>query len=148
MIRTGEETRFTIEDDEGLRAILEQAKTIAVVGLSSDPDRPSFDVASYLQGAGYRIIPVNPNETEVLGEPALASLREIHEPIDVVEIFRRSSEAGAHVDEAIAAGAGVVWMQDGVIDRAAARRAAEAGLKVVMDRCMLRDHARIIGRRR
>jgi len=137
-----------MEDDEDLRAIFEQAKTIAVVGLSSDPNRPSFDVASYLQDAGYRIIPVNPNETEVLGEPARASLREIHEPIDVVEIFRRSSEVGPHVDEAIAAGAKVVWMQDGVIDRAAARRAEAAGLEVVMDRCMLRDHARLMGRRR
>src|SRR5688572_17293060 len=126
MIRPGEETRFTIDDDEELLAIFEQAKTVAVVGLSADPNRPSNDVSSYLQRAGYRIIPVNPNETEVLGEPARASLREIDEPIDVVCIFRRSLEAGPHVDEAIAVGAGVVWMQDGVIDRAAARRAAEA----------------------
>src|SRR5262245_43992407 len=102
MITRGEETGFTIDDDEGLQAILEQAKTIAVVGLSSDPDRPSHDVASYLQRAGYRIIPVNPHETEVLGEPARASLREVArrepsdgsgKPIDVVLIFRRSSEA-------------------------------------------------------
>ena len=157
MIRPGEETDFTVEDDEQLRAIFERAKTIAVVGLSSDPARPSNDVAAYLQRAGYRIIPVNPNETTVLGEPARASLREparrepssvAGEPIDVVCIFRRSSEVAPHVDEAIAVGAGVIWMQDGVIDRAAARRAREAGLVVVMDRCMLRDHARLMGGRR
>jgi uncharacterized protein len=157
MIRPGEETQFTIEDDEELRAIFDQARTIAVVGLSSDPNRPSYDVASYLQEMGYRIIPVNPNETEVLGEPSRASLRELArrepsdvsgEPIDVVCIFRRSSEVAPHVDEAIAVGAGVIWMQDGVVDRIAARRAREAGLKVVMNRCMYRDHARLIGRKR
>jgi uncharacterized protein len=148
VITHGEESSFIIDDDEALQAILEQARTIAVVGLSSDPGRPSYDVAAYLQRAGYRIIPVNPNETHVLGEPSRASLREIDEPIDVVQIFRRSAEAGVHVDEAIAVRAKVVWMQDGVIDRAAARRASEAGLKVVMDRCMLRDHANLIGRNR
>jgi predicted CoA-binding protein len=139
---------FLVEDDEGLKRIFEGARTIAVVGLSSDPDRPSHDVAAYLQRQGYRIVPVNPNEQEVLGEPARASLRAVGEPIDVVCVFRRPSEVAPHVDEAIAVGARTLWLQDGVIDPDSARRAHEAGLQVVMDRCMVRDHARLFGGRR
>jgi predicted CoA-binding protein len=139
---------FLVEDDDRLRAILESARTIAVVGLSSDPHRPSNDVASYLQSCGYRIVPVNPNETQVLGEAAVASLRDIPGPIDVVCVFRRPSEVAPHADEAIAAGARVLWLQDGVIDPVSAQRAHEAGLEVVMDRCMLRDHSRLLGGRR
>jgi predicted CoA-binding protein len=135
---------FLIEDDAGLRAILREAHTIAVVGLSSNPARPSHDVAAYLQDAGYRIIPVNPQERQVLGVPAVPDLRAISGPVDVVEVFRRSSEVAPHVDEAIAIGARVLWLQDGVIDRDAAQRAHAAGLRVVMDRCMLRDHARLM----
>ncbi len=135
---------FLIEDDAGLCAILREARTIAVVGLSSSPARPSHDVAAYLQQHGYRIIPVNPGERSVLGVPAVPDLRAIGEPVDVVEIFRRSSEVGPHVDEAIAIAARVVWLQDGVLDGAAAQRAHAAGLRVVMDRCMLRDHARLM----
>jgi predicted CoA-binding protein len=120
------------------------ARTIAVVGLSSDPTRPSHEVASYLQDQGYEIVPVNPNEAEVLGARAVPRLSALAVRPDVVEIFRRSSEAGAHVDEAIAIGAKVIWMQDGVVDPAAARRAHAAGLEVVMDRCMLRDHMRLV----
>jgi predicted CoA-binding protein len=135
---------FLIEDDAGLRAILREARTIAVVGLSSNPARPSHDVAAYLQDAGYRIIPVNPQERQVLGVPAVPDLHAIGGPVDVVEVFRRSSEVAPHVDEAIAIGARVLWLQDGVIDRAAAQRAHAAGLRVVMDRCMLRDHARLM----
>jgi len=135
---------FLIEDDAGLRAILREARTIAVVGLSSNPARPSHDVAAYLQDAGYRIIPVNPKERQVLGVPAVPDLRAIAGPVDVVEVFRRSAEVAPHVDEAIAIGARVLWLQDGVIDRAAAQRAHAAGLRVVMDRCMLRDHARLM----
>jgi predicted CoA-binding protein len=135
---------FLIEDDAGLRAILREARTIAVVGLSSNPARPSHDVAAYLQDAGYRIIPVNPQERQVLGVPAVADLHAIAGPVDVVEVFRRSSEVAPHVDEAIAIGARVLWLQDGVIDREAAQRAHDAGLRVVMDRCMLRDHARLM----
>jgi predicted CoA-binding protein len=93
-----------------------------------------------MQSNGYRIIPVNPNETEVLGEKAYASLEAVPERIDLVDIFRRSSEAGLHVDEAIRIGARGVWLQEGVIDEAAAQRAIDAGLDVVMDRCLLKEH--------
>jgi len=121
--------------------ILTSARTIAVVGLSANPRRPSHGVARYLQRAGYRIIPVNPNVAEVLGERAYPTLRDLPEPVDVVEVFRRSEFAGAIVDEAIAIGAGAVWLQDGVVDEAAAERARAAGLDVVMDDCMMRRHA-------
>ena len=121
--------------------ILRSARTIAVVGLSANPRRPSHGVARYLQRAGYRIIPVNPNVSEVLGERAYATLSELPGPVDVVEVFRRSEYAGAIVDEAIAIGAGAVWLQDGVVDDAAAQRARAAGLDVVMDDCMMRRHA-------
>ncbi|HEY4872568.1 MAG TPA: CoA-binding protein [Candidatus Dormibacteraeota bacterium] len=121
--------------------ILRSAHTIAVVGLSANPQRPSHGVARYLQRAGYRIIPVNPNVTAVLGERAYATLSELPGPVDVVEVFRRSDFAGAIVDDAIAVGAGAVWLQDGVVDEAAAARARAAGLDVVMDDCMMRRHA-------
>jgi uncharacterized protein len=121
--------------------ILRSARTIAVVGLSANPRRPSYGVARYLQRAGYRIIPVNPNVSEVLGERAYASLSELPGPVDVVEVFRRSEFAGAIVDEAIAIGAAAVWLQDGVVDEAAGERARTAGLDVVMDDCMMRRHA-------
>ena len=120
--------------------ILRSARTIAVVGLSPNPRRPSYGVARYLQRAGYRIIPVNPNVSEVLGERAYATLSELPGPVDVVEVFRRSEFAGAIVDEAIAIGAAAVWLQDGVVDEAAAGRARAAGLDVVMDDCMMRRH--------
>ena len=121
--------------------ILRSARTIAVVGLSANPRRPSHGVARYLQRAGYRIIPVNPNVAEVLGERAYPTLAELPGSVDVVEVFRRSEFAGAIVDEAIAIGAGAVWLQDGVVDEAAAERARAAGLDVVMDDCMMRRHA-------
>jgi len=123
--------------------ILRSAHTIAVVGLSANPQRPSHGVARYLQRAGYRIIPVNPNVTAVLGERAYATLSELPGPVDVVEVFRRSEFAGAIVDDAIAVGAGAVWLQDGVVDEAAAARARAAGLDVVMDDCMMRRHAQM-----
>lgn len=129
-------------DPKTIETILTDCRTIAVVGLSSNPMRPSYDVARYLQRRGYRIIPVNPNEEEVLGERAYATLSEIPGKFDLVDIFRRSEEAGAHVDEAIKLGAKAVWLQDGVIDEAAAARAQAAGLLVVMDNCILREHAR------
>jgi predicted CoA-binding protein len=121
--------------------ILASARTIAVVGLSANPRRPSHGVARYLQRAGYRIIPVNPNLDEVLGERAYPDLREIPQPVDVVDVFRRSEFVGPIVDDAIAIKAGAVWLQDGVIDEAAAARARDAGLDVVMDDCMMRRHA-------
>src|SRR6266581_4198939 len=121
--------------------ILNSARTIAVVGLSPNPHLPSHGVARYLQRAGYRIIPVNPNVQEVLGERAYPGLRYIPQPVDVVDVFRRSEFVGPIVDEAIAIKAAAVWLQDGVVDEAAAERARAAGLDVVMDDCMMRRHA-------
>jgi len=121
--------------------ILTASRTIAVVGLSANPLRPSHGVARYLQRVGYRIIPVNPNVEEVLGERAYPSLRDIPQPVDVVEVFRRSEFVGPIVDDAIAIKASAVWLQDGVVDEAAAGRARASGLDVVMDDCMMRRHA-------
>jgi uncharacterized protein len=131
-----------INSAETIAKILDDCKTIAVVGLSSNPGRPSYSVASYMRSRGYKVIAVNPNETEVFGNKSYASLADVPDQIDLVDVFRRSSEAGRAVDEAIALGVKAVWLQDGVIDNAAAKRAHEAGLLVVMDRCWLRDHAR------
>ncbi len=125
-------------------AILRDYKVIAVVGLSSNKDRPSFGVAWYLQQHGYRIIPVNPNETEVLGERAYPDLFSVPSPIEVVDIFRRSEYVAEVIDQAIAIGAKAVWMQDGVVDETAAQRAREAGLLMVMDDCMAREHRRLL----
>jgi predicted CoA-binding protein len=130
-----------INSNETIKKVLEDCKTIAVVGLSSDPGRPSHGVASYMRRRGYTVIPVNPNETEVFGDKAYASLADVPEQIDLVDVFRRSSEAGKAVDEAIALGVKAVWLQEGVIDQAAAQRAQAAGLLVVMDRCWLKEHA-------
>ena len=129
-----------MNEPETIESILRICRTIAVVGLSSDQFRPSYGVAAYMQRAGYRVIPVNPNESEVLGERSYASLAEVPGEIDLVDIFRRSEAAGAVVDEAIAIGAKAVWLQEGVIDHDAAKRAEDAGLLVVMDRCWLKDH--------
>jgi predicted CoA-binding protein len=131
-----------INSKETIEKILEDCRTIAVVGLSSNPGRPSYGVASYMKRRDYKVIAVNPNETEVFGEKAFASLAEVPGKIDLVDIFRRSSEAGTAVDEAIASGAKAVWLQEGVVDQAAAQRAVDAGLLVVMDRCWLKEHAR------
>ena len=125
---------------DDVQRILEQTKTIAVVGLSDKPDRDSYQVAAYLQQQGYRIIPVNPRAKEVLGEKAYASLREIPEPVEVVQIFRRSEEVLPIVDDAIAVGAKVIWMQSGIVNEEAAARAEAAGLKVIMDACMRSAH--------
>jgi uncharacterized protein len=131
-----------INDPDVIERILRECRTVAVVGLSSDPMRASHGVAGYLQRHGYRIIPVNPNEQSVHGERAYASLADVPEKVDLVDIFRRSEQAGEHVDEAIKAGAQAVWLQEGVVDEAAARRALDAGLMVVMDRCILKEHVR------
>jgi uncharacterized protein len=120
--------------------LLSSARVIAVVGLSSDEMRPSHGVAAYMQRAGYRIIPVNPNETEVLGEKAYARLEDVPEKIDIVDIFRRSIYVRGVVESAILIGAKAVWMQEGVVHEAAAAMARAAGLDVVMDRCILKDH--------
>ena len=134
---------MTLNDPQAIRQILLEFKTIAVVGLSSDPMRPSFDVSRYMQRHGYRIIPVTPKDNSVLGEKAYAKIADVPEKIDVVNIFRRADQAGIHVDEAIAAGAKAVWLQEEVIDEAAAQRALDAGLLVVMDRCLLKEHLRL-----
>src|SRR6266576_1462405 len=140
--RVGLKVTLAINSSETIRRILDECRTIAVVGLSSSSWRPSHGVAAYMKRAGYRIVPVNPNETEVLGEKAYASLGDLSEPVDLVDVFRRPEEAGAAVDDAIAIGAKAVWLQEGVIDAAAAQRAVNAGLLVVMDRCWLKEHAR------
>jgi uncharacterized protein len=134
-------TRAAVAADP-VQDLLEKTRTIAVVGLSSNRARASYGVAQYLQSAGYRIIPVNPNVKEVLGEKAVARLEDIHEPVDIVNIFRRSEQAGAVVDAAIRLGAKAVWLQEGVLDEAAAGRARQAGLFVMMDSCILKEHAR------
>ncbi len=122
--------------------ILSTAKTIAVVGLSPNPRRPSHGVARYLQRAGYRIIPINPLVDEVLGERSRASLLDVGEPVDVVDVFRRSEFVSEIAGQAIAIRAKALWLQDGVVDEESARRALTAGLDVVMDDCMMRRHAR------
>jgi predicted CoA-binding protein len=126
---------------EVARRIIESFRRVAVVGISNKPERPSHAVASYLKRAGFTILPVNPGLDAVLGERCWPSLSHVPPPVEIVDVFRRSSEVGPVVDEAIRVGAKAIWMQDGVVDEAAAERARRAGLLVVMDRCLLRDHA-------
>jgi len=127
-----------------MEQIFANCRTIAVVGLSSRKFRPSYGVAQYMQSAGYRIIPVNPGETEVLGEKAYASLEEAPEKVDIVNVFRRSEFVPPIVDAAIRIGAKVIWMQEGVEHEEAAEKARAAGLTVVMDRCILKEHRRAL----
>lgn len=131
--------------DDPIRELLERSKVIAVVGLSSKPHRPSHGVARYLQSVGYRIIPVNPNETEVLGEKSFARLEDIPVHVDIVDVFRRSEFVPPIVESAIAIGAAAVWMQEGVVHEEAAARARAAGLEVVMDLCTLKEHVQRFG---
>ena len=123
-----------------LKRIFRQYQTIAVVGLSPKTDRPSHRVAAYLQQAGYRIIPVNPGQDEILGRTCYPNLRAIPEPVEIVDIFRRADQVEPIVRDAVAIGAGVVWMQQGIVNQDAARIAEQAGLTVIMDRCMKVDH--------
>jgi predicted CoA-binding protein len=139
----GCELPTTNATSDEVREILNTAKVVAVVGLSDKADRDSHRVAAYLQQRGYRIIPVNPALTQVLGEKAYASLREIPEKVDVVDVFRRALAVPEIVEDAIAVGAKVVWLQDGIVHNAAAERARAAGLKVVQSKCMLREHRRL-----
>ncbi|HLQ76441.1 MAG TPA: CoA-binding protein [Terriglobia bacterium] len=127
------------------KEILEKCRRIAVVGLSSDPGRASHGVSRYMQNAGYEITPVNPNEVTVLGEHSYASLDEVQGPIEIVDIFRRSEFVPDIVESAIRRNAKVVWMQLGVIHEAAAKRARDAGLDVVMDLCILQEHMKHFG---
>jgi len=124
--------------------ILSKYKTVAMVGLSSNPERPSHRVARYLKEQGYRIIPVNPRETEVLGEKAYPDLCAVPDPIEVVDIFREAKAVPRVVAQAMYVGAKVVWMQEGIVHEAAAARARRAGMAVVMDHCMMKEHRRIM----
>ena len=126
-----------------VKEVLEKYKTIVVVGLSSSTWRASFGVSRFMQNVGYRIIPVNPNETEVLGEKAYSNLSEVPDPIEIVNIFRRPEYVPEIVETAIQRGAKVIWMQEGVIHEKAAERARQAGLDVIMDRCILKEHMRL-----
>jgi predicted CoA-binding protein len=127
-----------------IRDLLRDSHTIAVVGLSGKKFRPSYGVAEYMQREGYRIIPVNPNEIEVLGEKSYARIEDIPEHIDIVDIFRRPEFVGPVVDSAIKIGAATIWMQEGVVHEQAAQKARDAGLAVVMDRCILKEHMRLL----
>ena len=133
-------TRFRNPDTDAIRALLQRVKTVAVVGLSPKPERPSFGVARALQRFGYRIVPVRPATTTVLGEPCYAHLRDIPFPVDLVNVFRAPEFVPDIVEEAIAIGAPAIWLQDGVVHEEAALRAQAAGLTVVMDRCIYRDY--------
>lgn len=126
-----------------IEEILKQSHTIAVVGVSNNPERPSYIVAKYLKEHGYRIIPVNPQLKELLGETSYPDLLSIPYPVDVVDIFRRSEEVPSIVDQAIKMGAKVVWMQEGIINEEAANKARQAGLTVVMDKCMKKQHEKM-----
>lgn len=131
-------------NDREITDLLRSSKNIAVVGLSSNPMRPSFGVSRFLQRQGFRVIPVNPNETEVLGERAYPSVQDVPDEIDIVDIFRRPARVPEVVDQALAKGARCIWMQEGVINHEAAAKAEAAGLSVVMDRCILKELARLL----
>ncbi len=134
-----------LTQDSQIKALLEQTKTIAVVGLSPDPTKPSYEVSSYLQSKGYKIVPVRPDTEEVLGEKAYTSLSEIPFPIDIVDIFRRVEFIPEIVDQAIKIGAKAVWMQLGLEHEQAAQKAISNGMDVVMDRCLLIEHKKFFG---
>lgn len=131
-------------DQATIERVLTDHQTWAVVGLSENPGRASYRVAAFLQSRGFRIVPVNPAAARILGETAYPDLASVPEPVDVVDIFRRSSRAGVHVDEAIAIGAKAVWLQLGVVDEEAAARAQAAGLDVIMDRCPAIEYPRLL----
>jgi predicted CoA-binding protein len=132
-------------DIQTIRRILKEYRTVAIVGLSANWYRPSFFAAKYLQDHGFRVIPVTPTYQEILGEQCYARLEDIPEPVDVVDLFQRSEDVPPHVDAAIKIGAKVVWMQLGIVNEEAARKARDAGLEVVMDRCMKIEYARLFG---
>jgi len=132
----------TTSAGDEIAELLKRAKTIAVVGLSDSPLRPSHGVSAYMQSQGYRIIPVNPTIKGALGEKAVGSLSDIHEKIDIVDVFRRPEGVPEVVDEAIKLGVPAIWLQEGVIHEGAAEKARKAGIFVVMDRCILKEHRR------
>lgn len=137
---------FSNPSDDKRREILQEAKTIAVVGLSNKPDRTSYMIAEALQRAGYKVIPVNPSIDEVLGEKAVASLTDIKEHVDIVNVFRRSEQVMPVAEEAVQIKAGTFWLQQGIYNEEAAQLAQENGLNVVMDRCIKVDHAILMPR--
>ncbi|MBX9849416.1 MAG: CoA-binding protein [Rhodocyclaceae bacterium] len=132
-----------ITQDTDLKRLFETVRTIAVVGCSPKPERPGHYVAKYLQDLGFRVIPVNPGQTEILGEKCYASLRDIPEPVDMVDCFRRAEDIPPIVEDAIAIGAKFIWMQLGIVNEEAAQRALDAGIEVVMDRCPKIDYPRL-----
>ncbi|WP_459721614.1 CoA-binding protein [Sideroxyarcus sp. TK5] len=134
---------FCNPSPEDICRLLRESHTVAVVGLSPNPSRPSFNVARALQGFGHRIVPVRPLVGQVLGETAYADLESIPFPVDIVEVFRAPEHVPAIVDSCIKLGIGKLWLQDGVVHEAAAMRARQAGITVVMDRCMFRDHTQL-----
>lgn len=142
---SGGEIPVRYQDPETIRAILRETRTIAVVGLSPDPGRPSHDVARYLQAAGYRIVPVNPMVREILGEPCYATLSDIPFPVDLVDVFRRSEYVPAIAEEAVKVGAKSLWLQLGVISPEGEEIAERGGLRVVVDRCTKVEHMRYGG---
>ncbi len=134
-----------IESDKELREILKSARTVASVGVSSNPDKPSYGIFQYLVEAGYHMIPVNPTTPTILGMRTYPDVPSIPEKVDVVQVFRKPEDVPPVVEQAIQAGAKVVWMQEGIVNEEAAARAEKAGLKVVMDRCMRETHRRLFG---
>jgi len=136
-----------MNSDKVMKEILLSTKTIASVGLSSNQEKESYWIVSYLKEQGYRIIPVNPTATEILGEKVYPDLESIPEKVDVVQVFRKPEDVPPVVDSAIKIGAKVVWMQEGIVNEEAAQKAREAGLQVVMDACMRATHRRLIGER-
>jgi len=132
---------YTTPPDADIARLLSDAKTIAIVGASSNPDRPAYGIMRQLQRLGYKVIPVNPRETEVLGERAYASLRDIPEPVDIVDVFRRAEDTPPIADEAVAIGAKALWLQSGISSEDAAARATAGGLTAVMDSCIAVMHA-------
>ena len=135
---------MSVTEQERIADLLKTSKTIAVVGLTDSPIRPSYGVSSYMQSQGYRIIPVNPRVKDSLGEKAYASLLDVPEKIDIVNIFRRPEFVPEVVDQAIQLKVPAIWMQEGVVHEAAAEKARAAGIFVVMDRCILKDHVRYV----
>jgi predicted CoA-binding protein len=134
-----------MNSDKTMKDILLSTKTIASFGLSSDPRKESYGIVQYLKNQGYRIIPVNPTATEILGEKSYPDLESVPEKIDVVQVFRKPEDVPPVVDGAIKVGAKVVWMQEGIVNEEAAQKARDAGLQVVMDACMRATHQRLIG---
>ena len=135
---------FQNPQPEQIRHLLKRVKTIAVVGFSPDPGRPSHNIGRMMKRFGYRIVPVRPGLAEGLGERAYPDLASVPDPVDLVDVFRASEHVGAIVDECLRLGHKAIWLQDGVIDEAAAQRAVAGGMTVVMDRCILRDYTRLV----